>query len=129
MHLVRSMAAAFAMVAALASQAAADVSCADPNDLCTGDPCTITTVSVQSPCVVDFGARTLIIAGTVSVPDDGTLSFTAATIIQRGPIDGRHVGHGSDALRRPNSRQAQSRQRRPKEGQDQRYNLARIPVT
>ncbi len=76
----------------------AQVSCANPDNLCTGDPCTITTVTVQSPCVVDFGARTLVIAGIVDVPDGGTLSFTAATIDQRGPIDGRHVGGTGAAI-------------------------------
>lgn len=83
------------LVMGLAPRVLAQVSCADPNNLCTGDPCTITNTSVQSPCIVDFGNRTLVIAGILDVPDAGTLSFTAATIIVQGPIDGRHVGNGS----------------------------------
>ncbi|MCC6764623.1 MAG: hypothetical protein IT293_08165 [Deltaproteobacteria bacterium] len=93
MRLVRLMT-VVASVALSASRGLAQVSCADPDNLCTGDPCTITTVAVQSPCVVDFGARDLIIAGTIDVPDGGTLDFTAKTILQQGPIDGRHVGNG-----------------------------------
>jgi hypothetical protein len=85
---------ALLLVLVWGSRASAQVSCANPDDLCTGDPCTMTNVEVQSPCVVDFGARTLVIAGILRVPDGGTLSLTAASIVQQGPIDGRHVGNG-----------------------------------
>ena len=76
-----------------ASRGLAQVSCADPDNLCTGDPCTITTLAVQSPCTVNFGARHLIIAGNIAVPNGGTLSWTAAKIWLLGQIDGRHVGN------------------------------------
>jgi hypothetical protein len=94
MRIVRSTAMLLAVSALQVASASADVSCADPNNLCTGDPCTMTNIDVQSPCTVDFGSRTLIIAGILRVPDGGTLSLTADTIIQQGPIDGRHVGNG-----------------------------------
>ncbi|MCC6848654.1 MAG: hypothetical protein IT294_09145 [Deltaproteobacteria bacterium] len=96
MWFVRVVAVA-SLLALSASRGRAQVSCADPDNLCTGDPCTITTVTVQSPCVVDFGARDLVIAGTIDVPDGGTLDFTAESILQQGPIDGRHVGNGAGA--------------------------------
>lgn len=77
------------------SAAGAQVSCANPDDLCTGDPCTISAnLDVLSPCTVDFGARALVIAAILRVPDGGTMSLTAASILQQGPIDGRHVGNG-----------------------------------
>jgi hypothetical protein len=44
---------------------------------------------VQSPCIVDFGGRTLSIKGKVRVPNAGVLSFTAGSIEVRGPIRGR----------------------------------------
>jgi hypothetical protein len=86
--------AALLLILATVPQAHAAVSCADPDHLCTGDPCTITNADVESPCVVNFGNRTLIIAGILRVPDDGILEFTAGTIRVQGPIDGRHVGNG-----------------------------------
>lgn len=77
------------------SAARAQVSCANPDNLCTGDPCTIgTNLDVISPCTVDFGARALVIAAILRVPDGGTMSLTAGSILQQGPIDGRHVGNG-----------------------------------
>ncbi len=94
MRIVRSTAMLLAVSALQVASASADVSCADPDNLCTGNPCTMTNIDVQSPCTVDFGSRTLIIAGILRVPDGGTLSLTADTIIQQGPIDGRHVGNG-----------------------------------
>jgi hypothetical protein len=79
-----------------ASTARADVSCVDPANLCTGDPCVIgQPITVISPCVVDFGARTLVLAARVNVPNDGMLSFTAAAIDGFADIDGRHLDAGS----------------------------------
>src|SRR5262245_49496554 len=78
-----------------AADVSAQVSCADPDDLCTGDPCVIGTVTVVPPCEVDFGNRTLEVAGVVSVPDGGTLSFTAGQIRLLGRIDGRNAGIGA----------------------------------
>ncbi len=92
---IARLASTLLLVLACVPRALAQVSCADPDDLCTGDPCTITNVEVQSPCIVDFGARAVVIAGKLDVPDDGTLSFTAATIRVQGAIDGRHVGNGT----------------------------------
>jgi len=79
----------------LASQAHAQIACTGPDDLCTGDPCVIGTVAVQSPCTVDFGNRALEIAGTVSVPDGGSLHFEARYVHLAGRIDGRHAGTGA----------------------------------
>jgi hypothetical protein len=73
----------------------AQVSCANPDDLCTGDPCVIGTVTVATPCQIDFGNRTLEIAGTLRVPDGGTLDLTAATVRVLGRIDGRGDGSGA----------------------------------
>jgi hypothetical protein len=72
------------------------VSCDDPDNLCTGDRCVIETLTVATPCDVDFGNRTLEIAGTVTVPDGGTLSFTATTIQMHGRLDGRNLGSGGN---------------------------------
>jgi hypothetical protein len=94
MRIVRSASASFFLLV-FAARALAQVSCANPDNLCTGDPCVVTNVEVQSPCTVDFGARALRIAGVLRVPDGGSLSLTAATIVQQGPIDGRHTGNGT----------------------------------
>jgi hypothetical protein len=67
-------------MACLATTAAAQVSCSNPDNLCTGDPCTINDIEVDTPCVVDFGARALVIRGRVRVPSAGTLDLTAASI-------------------------------------------------
>jgi hypothetical protein len=78
----------------------AQVDCSNPNNLCTGDPCTIPAVTVQSPCVADFSPRTLIIGGTLNVPNGGSVSFTAGAIEVRGHIKGKHIsptaGDGAD---------------------------------
>lgn len=66
----------------------AQVSCADPDNLCTGDPCVIPTLAVATPCVVDFGTRALVIAGRLSVPVQGELSFTAGSIAVTGTVMG-----------------------------------------
>src|SRR5262245_6461669 len=74
-------------LAATASIAGA-VNCSVPDELCTGDPCVTAAISVTSPCVLDFGARTLIIGGTLDLPEGGQLSLTAASIEIHGTIDG-----------------------------------------
>jgi len=76
---------------------AAVVSCDAPDNLCTGDPCVIETLTVVTPCEVDFGLRTLEIAGTVTVPDGGTLSLAASTIRLTGKLDGRNLNNGIGA--------------------------------
>lgn len=96
MRIVRLAALSAWCALVLPSVALGQVSCANPDDLCTGDPCTITAnIDVISPCTVDFGARALVIAAVLRVPDGGTMSLTAASIVQQGPIDGRHVGNGA----------------------------------
>lgn len=86
MRIVRAMAVA-SVVLCGARSAGAQVSCANPANLCTGDPCITTNVTVQSPCVVDFGARALVIGGALTVPSGGMLSFTASTIDVKGRIE------------------------------------------
>jgi hypothetical protein len=76
---------------ALAPAAAHAIKCTKPDDLCTGDPCVIRQVEVASPCVLDFGDRTLVIGGTVSVPNGGTLQLSARDIDVRRAIIGRHA--------------------------------------
>ena len=73
---------------ASASIAAAQVTCTVPDSLCTGDPCVTGAIAVASPCVLDFGARTLVIGGTMDLPEGGVLSLTAGSIQIHGTIDG-----------------------------------------
>jgi hypothetical protein len=41
----------------LPSLAAAQVDCDVPEDLCTGDPCVITTIELGESCVLDYRGR------------------------------------------------------------------------
>jgi hypothetical protein len=86
-------------MACLATAAAAQVDCSNPDNLCTGDPCTITDIEVDTPCVVDFGARALVIRGRVRVPAAGTLDLTAASIeVQaQGSVNGSREDPGGVA--------------------------------
>jgi hypothetical protein len=92
----------FAVLVALLAARRADalVSCANPDTLCRGNPCVTGNVEVQSPCVVDFGDRRLVIGGALKVPNGGVLSLTAGSIDVRRPILGRHSkqsqGDGAD---------------------------------
>lgn len=76
---------------ALAQSAFAQVDCSNSDNLCTGDPCTVDKVEVLSPCVVDFGARTLVIEGTIFVPNGGVLDWTADQIDLNGRIKAKHT--------------------------------------
>ncbi len=71
---------------ALGSRASAQVDCSDANNLCTGDPCVIPTLVVADPCVVDFGARTVIVAGTLRAQSGGVLSLTAGSLRVEGRV-------------------------------------------
>jgi hypothetical protein len=87
------------LAAALVWPAHADVSCSSADNLCTGDPCVIRDVTVQSPCVVDFGARTVQMRGRLRLPDAGILDLKAAVFDVGGSaaINGEHTergGHG-----------------------------------
>jgi hypothetical protein len=73
-------------LAALATSVAAEVTCTGPDDLCTGDPCVIPTLAVADPCVLDFGPRALVVAGSLTGATDGVLSLTAASITVDGSI-------------------------------------------
>lgn len=75
---------------ALAAPALA-IKCTTPDDLCTGDPCVIRQVEVATPCVLDFGDRTLVVGGTLTVPNGGRLSLRARDIDVRRAIVGRHA--------------------------------------
>lgn len=66
--------------------ARAQVDCDAPDDLCTGDPCVIASVEVADPCVLDFGTRSLVIGGTLKLPNSGELSLTAGAITVAGRI-------------------------------------------
>jgi len=68
--------------------ALSQVDCSTPDNLCTGDPCSIPSLAVGDPCVVDFGTRTVIVAGDLAVPTGGTLSFSAAAVQVQGSISG-----------------------------------------
>ena len=71
--------------------AARAIKCTKPDDLCTGDPCVVRQVEVASPCTLDFGDRQLIIGGTVTVPNGGSLTLKARDIDVRRAIIGRHA--------------------------------------
>src|SRR5262245_43430798 len=80
----------------LVSTAHAQVSCDDPDNLCTGDPCVIENVDVLSPCIVDFGSRTVVIQGKVKAVFANSsyeVSFTAGSIVvdAGGEIEGGPV--------------------------------------
>lgn len=110
------LAAALLLVLGIVPQAHAAVSCADPDNLCTGDPCTITNADVESPCVIDFGPRAVFIAGILRVPDDGIMEFTAGTTRVQGPIDGlvkRRTGVTNGLLEPPSLRRRQHLRSRP----------------
>lgn len=81
---------------AAASGAHAQTDCSDPDNLCTGDPCVISSLDVASPCAVDFGARAVVVQGRLRLPGNGDLSFTADTIAVQGMII--NTGPPSDAL-------------------------------
>ena len=83
---MRAIVTLLACVLAVARVAAAPVDCSDPNNLCTGDPCVIPSLEVVPSCTVDFRPRQLVIAGTLRVPADGSLSLTAATIVLQGRL-------------------------------------------
>ena len=71
--------------------AAHAIRCTKPDDLCVGDPCVVRQVEVSSPCELDFGDRTLVIGGTLSVPNGGVLILRARDIEVRRAIIGRHA--------------------------------------
>jgi hypothetical protein len=67
----------------------AQVDCAGPDALCTGDPCVIGSIVVASPCVVDFGPRAVRVDGhldVVSTQPNATLAFTAGSVEVNGSI-------------------------------------------
>jgi hypothetical protein len=88
---------ALAAAAVLSARPAHAVSCANPDYLCRGNPCVTGRIEVQSPCVVDFGDRTLVIGGTLKVPNGGVLSLKAGAIDVRRAIVGRHASPFSGA--------------------------------
>jgi hypothetical protein len=82
---IRHLALILALV--LAGPAAhAQVDCDTPDDLCVGDPCVIGSIEVDDSCVLDFGTRALVIAGTLKIPNSGELSLTAGAIEVSGRI-------------------------------------------
>ena len=77
-----------------ASPARAQIDCDTPDDLCTGDPCVVGSVEVDDSCVLDFGTRTVVVAGTVRLPRSGELSITAGAIQITGSVQ-NFVGPGT----------------------------------
>jgi hypothetical protein len=82
------------------SGALAQVFCTNPDDLCVGNPCVTRDVEVASPCVVDFGSRTVRIGGKMRVPNGGVLELRGGSIFVEQPILGRHteVNEGDGAF-------------------------------
>jgi hypothetical protein len=85
----------FVILGVTASEIYAQVDCTDPDLLCTGDPCVIPRIRPADPCVVDFGARDVVIEG---LADIGTVSLTAKSFTVEGSIGGGQNPGGS----RPN---------------------------
>lgn len=75
------------------AQATLQVDCDSPDDFCTGSPCvTVETIEVvAASCVLDFGARPLLLDHRITVADGGVLSLTAGSISVGNTINGRHV--------------------------------------
>lgn len=82
---------ALAVAGVAAPGPARAVRCSKPDDLCTGNPCVIRQAEVASPCDLDFGNRLLIVGGTLSVPNGGSLTLRARDIEVRRAIIGRHA--------------------------------------
>lgn len=89
----------------VAATAAAQVDCSNPDNLCTGDPCVVPTVTVASPCNADFGSRALILDGAfrVSIPEPifGSVSLSAGSIEVRGRVATRGRGSATVTLTAP----------------------------
>lgn len=79
-------------LALLRPASAVSVDCAAPEDFCSGDPCKVTaSLDVTTPsCVLDFGARALILDGAIRLPRNGLLSLSAGSIELRRKINGKH---------------------------------------
>ena len=67
------------------------VRCSNPDNLCRGNPCVTKALEVEPSCTVDFGNRDLVIGGTLTVPNGGTLTLRARTIDVRRAIVARHA--------------------------------------
>lgn len=84
----------FAVFLGVGSQVDAQVDCGNPDNLCTGDPCVIPSLEVALPCVVDFGPRTVVVAGRLRTPMGtpvGGFSLSAGTIEVPGTINARNA--------------------------------------
>jgi hypothetical protein len=74
------------LVLLAAAPAGGQVACSGPDALCTGDPCVVPSLTVADPCAVDFGTRTVVVAGTLRLPANGTLELRAGTLVVRGIV-------------------------------------------
>ena len=79
----------------LRGPARADTPCPTTDQLCTGDPCVTVATDIGAHCTLDFGARTLVIAGGLRIPDGGDVTIKAGTITVQAGINGRSV-YGAD---------------------------------
>jgi hypothetical protein len=80
------------LTVAIAAAQGAPVSCSDPDALCTGDPCVVPRVEVEDPCVVDFGARDVVLEGLKQVR---RVALTAKSFRVAGAIGGSDQDQGS----------------------------------
>jgi hypothetical protein len=69
----------------LQATAAAAIDCSNPDNLCTGDPCVIPALLIDSPCTADFGTRTVVIAGALDVQTTA-LELHAGAISVEAPL-------------------------------------------
>src|SRR2546422_10076223 len=93
---VRDRLAAATVFLLAAASAHAQVSCSNPDNLCTGDPCVIGDVAVERQCTVDFRPRTVQVRGRLRLPDLGELDLKAGTfqVDRNGTINVEHTEKG-----------------------------------
>jgi hypothetical protein len=85
-------------IVALPLVARAQVVCSSPDNLCTGDPCIIPALEVDTPSIVDFGPRTVVIAGRLAVAGDDMLSLTAGSMLVQATISNVQGGIRPDIV-------------------------------
>lgn len=72
--------------------ASGQIDCGNPDNLCTGDPCIIQSLEILTgTCMADFGSRTLVIAGTLTVGEFVAGDFSAGDIQINGSVSVREA--------------------------------------
>lgn len=85
---------AMVLVAATTAPVEAQVDCSTLDSLCTSGSCVIPRLRPADPCIVDFGARDVVLEGLYDI---GTVQLTAKSFVIEGTIGGRqNLGSGPD---------------------------------